>query len=145
MELFLPSLLLIICAVAIIMVFPQFTPLLLALIAFIALVLAVYNHYSTFSNSYRVMSWLDSATQFVPYLMTGLVIALLIGYLLYIFGLGKAGTLQMPSANIPPPATATNYVTRAIGNGLVAAGANVSPIANTAHANVANSVLSKGV
>lgn len=145
MEFFLPSILLIIfAAVLVFAVLPKFTPLLLAVVALLCLVLAVYNHYSLFKNEYKIMTWADTATQFSPYLLSGLVIVLLVGYLLYLTGSGKRVTLPMPSANIPPPETATNFVTEAIGNGLVSTGvANVSPAPPSN--NVSNSVLSKGI
>ena len=131
--------------------------ILVGAIAFIAI--TAYNHYSMFSNEYKIMTWADTARQFAPTLMIILVIALMGGYIMYISTTGKAASLPMPPANIPPPETATNFVTNAIGQGLVAAGAtNVNkapnagksanvrtniPIANTAHMGVAESVLSK--
>jgi hypothetical protein len=55
----------------------------------------------------------------------------------------------MPSRSIPPPSTATNVVTRGIGNGLVNSGlANVSPVNksfNTAGRNAFESALGKAV
>jgi len=142
MEFFLPSILLMIFAAAVVFaVVPKMTPLLLAVVAVLCLVIAVYNHYSLFKNEYKIMSWADTASQVSPYLISGLVIILVVGYLLYLTGSGKKVTLQMPSANIPPPQTATNYVTEAIGNGMVATG-----VANVAgRNNVSDTVLSKGI
>jgi hypothetical protein len=107
-----------------------------------------------FANEYKIMSWADTAKQFAPTLMVISIIVLMGGYIMYISGAKGTASLPMPPANIPPPETATNFVTNAIGQGLVAAGAtNVNrspnnvrtnvPIANTAHMNVAESVLSK--
>ena len=128
--------------------------------AIVLLVFSVYNHYATFSREYNVMQWASSARDLAPTLLTGLVIVLVGGYIIYMFSSGnKTPGLSMPPANIPPPQTATNPLTRGIGNGLLAMGAtnintNInmnkllnkpanSPIANTAHANIAESILAK--
>jgi hypothetical protein len=154
MEMFLPSVFLMLVAYLFTITFiPKLSHLVIlaGAIAFIAI--TVFNHYSMFSNEYKIMTWVDTARQFAPTLIIILIIALMGGYLLYISTTGKGVTLPMPPASIPPPETATNFVTNAIGQGLVAAGAtpvnrsasvrsNV-PIANTAHMGVAESVLSK--
>jgi len=154
MEMFLPSVFLMLVAYLFTITFiPKLSHLviLVGAIAFIAI--TVFNHYSMFSNEYKIMTWADTAKQFAPTVMIILVIALMGGYLMYMSSTGKGATLPMPPASIPPPETATNFVTNAIGQGLVAAGAtpvnrsasvrtNV-PIANTAHMGVAESVLSK--
>jgi len=156
MEFFLPSILLMLLAFfATIYILPQFTPVILASGAFVFLGLAAYNHYTTFAGEYNIMQWADSAKQIAPTLLTGLVIVLMGGYIIYMFGGGVAPRLPTPPYNIPPPSTATNVLTEGIGNGLAAVGmpvsnnrnsnANVPPIANNAHKNVAASVLSAGV
>lgn len=157
MEFFLPSLLLMFVAFfAYEYVTPNFSLVGIAILAIVLLVFSVYNHYASFSGEYNVMQWASSAQQIAPTLLTGLVIILVGGYIIYMFSSGnKTPGLSMPPTNIPPPQTATNFMTRGIGNGLLAMGAtNVdrsagrppnSPIANTAHRNVAESVLSKGV
>ena len=59
--------------------------------------------------------------------MLTLVILLSIGYIILLFTSGK-GEMATPSMRIPPPETATNYVTRGIGNSLVSSGmGTVSP------------------
>jgi hypothetical protein len=160
MEMFLPSVFLMLVAYLFTMMFiPKLSHLviLVGAIAFIAV--TAFNHYSMFANEYKIMTWADTAKQFGPTLMIILIIVLMGGYIMYISGAKGTANLPMPPANIPPPETATNFVTNAIGQGLVAAGAtNVNrspnapksanvrtniPIANTAHMGVAESVLSK--
>ena len=152
---FLPSVFLMLVAYLFTITFiPKLSHLviLVGAIAFIAI--TVFNHYSMFSNEYKIMSWADTAKQFAPTVMVISIIVLMGGYIMYISGGKGTANLPMPPANIPPPETATNFVTNAIGQGLVAAGAtnvnrspnnvrNNVPIANTAHMNVAESVLSK--
>jgi hypothetical protein len=155
MEFFLPTVFLMLVAFLFtVTVIPKMSHIVILVAAAIFITITVYNHYSLFADEYKVMSWIDTAKQFAPTLLILLVIALTGGYLLYISTTGKGSSnLPMPPASIPPPETATNYMTQAIGQGLVAAGAtsvnrsgnvrNNVPIANTAHMNVAESVLSK--
>jgi hypothetical protein len=160
MEFFLPSVfLMMISLFAAVFVVPKMGPALIVSSALILIVVVLYNHSSTFANDYNFLQWAASAQQLAPVLLTSLVIALVGGYLLYMYGLGgKLPDIAMPSSNIPPPATATNFMTRAIGSGLAGMGAagiarnyspprntSATPIANTAHRNVAASVLSAGV
>ena len=73
------------------------------------------------------MTWTTAASAAAPYILVGTVVAFSIGYLLYLFGAGKKTSLPLPPSTIPPPETATNVLTSAIGNGLRATGlANVS-------------------
>lgn len=152
MEFYLPSIFIIILAAIIsFTLIPKFTPVTLAAFAAICLGIAVYSHYSLFQNEYSNMNWSNTAISAMvsPYLLIILVIALCLGYIIFLFSTGNASSIPMPSRNIPPPSTATNVVTREIGNGLVNTGlANVSPVnapANTATRNALESALSRRV
>jgi len=68
------------------------------------------------------MNWLNSATLAGPYILLFTVIALSIGYILLIFLRKRGPSSPEPPMNIPPPESATNYVTRGIGNSLVSTG-----------------------
>ena len=70
------------------------------------------------------MQWADTGRQIAPTLITGLVIVLMGGYIIYMFS-SKGGMPSLPSfsAVSPPPNTATNPLTEGIGNALSAAGA----------------------
>jgi hypothetical protein len=155
MEFYLPSLFIIIFAAIIsFAIVPRFTPMILALFASLCLVIAVYNHSSLFYDEYKNMNWANTATASMasPYLLVGLVIILSIGYILFLVSSGQTPSLSMPSSMIPYPSTATNFVTRGIGNALVNSGmANTKP-ANAGNARANNgkrdafeSVLSKAV
>jgi hypothetical protein len=157
MEFFLPSLLLMFVGFFVYeYITPNFSLVGIAILAIVLLIFTIYNHYATFSGEYNIMQWASSGQQIAPTLLTGLVIILVGGYIIYMFSSGtKTPGLSMPPANIPPPQTATNFVTRGIGNGLIAMGAtNVNKnvarqendaIANTGHRNVAESILDRGV
>jgi hypothetical protein len=145
MEIFLPSLLLILLAYLVsTMLIPRLSPVVLMGGIIFLLGFSIYNHYSLFSNEYSVMTWLDMAKSFAPSLMVTLVIVLMLGYLIYAYTTGSLGSLPMLSTNIPPPDTATNSVTEAIGNGLVNVGAaNVKNV--NGRNNISQTALSQGV
>jgi hypothetical protein len=153
MELFLPSILLMIVSLLfVVYVIPELQTGVLLVGAAVMLTFGLYNHYSTFSGEYRVMDWLNSAQQIAPTILTGLVILLAGGYIAYMYSSGgRAPSLSRPSYNSPPPNTATNPLTEGIGNGLAAAGVtNIArnyspPLNNSAYRNVIGSAISKGV
>jgi hypothetical protein len=136
MEFFLPSLLIVIFAVAVIFsLFPKMGPFMLAILAAVALFFATRNHLSVFKQDYATMTWTTSAKAAAPYILVGVVILFSIGYLLFLWGAGKSVNLPMPPASIPPPNSATNIITSAIGNGLKATG--LATVSATANANAA--------
>lgn len=151
MEFYLPSLFIILlAAIFAVSIIPRFAPIVLAIFAGLCLVLAMYNHSSIFYNEYKNMNWANTAmiSGVAPYLLTGLVILLCIGYILMLITSGEALSLSAPSMVIPPPSTATNTLTRGIGNSLVNAGVStVNPnYKPTTSAQAAlNSALAKAV
>ena len=148
MEFYIPSLFIMIMAAAVcFLLIPQFTPMIIAVFATLCLVLAMYNHSSLFWNEYKNMNWASTAMAAMvsPYLLVGLVILLSVGYIIFLFSSGKSPNLGMPSMNIPSPSTATNFVTRGIGNGLVNTGVSNISANNNAARNALESALSKRV
>lgn len=146
MEIFLPSLFVILMAYLVsTMLIPRMSPVVLMGGIIILLGFSMYNHYTLFSNEYRVMTWLDMAKSFAPSLMVVFVIVLMLGYLIYAYTTGSLGSLPTPSTNIPPPDTATNSVTEAIGNGLVNMGAANVRNMNAPRNNISQTALSQGV
>jgi predicted PurR-regulated permease PerM len=126
MEFFLPSLFVMLLAMVVVFIFlPRFSPLILAIMAAVLLALAGWQHYQMFRSEYGVATWIDSAKKFAPVVLVGFVVIVIIGYLLLIFTSGK-GQMSGPPGSIPPPASATNSLTRSIGQGLSAMGMPVS-------------------
>ena len=155
MEFFLPSLLVMLVALLLsTYVIPRFTPAVIAVVAIVFLCFGLYNHYTTFPAEYNVMQWATTGQQIAPTLITGLVIVLMGGYIIYMFTT-KGGMPSLPSMSnaAPPPNTATNPLTQAIGTGLANIGAtnvnrNYANMAqnvslNTAHRNEAESMLAR--
>ena len=62
MEFFFPSLLLLIfSAIVVFYIFPRFAPIVLAIIAFLALILAILQNLEMFSGDYKLMTWQQGA------------------------------------------------------------------------------------
>ena len=144
---YIPSLFILLLSAVFIFAFvPNVTPVLLAIIAIASLAFAVYHHNNIFFNEYKNMNWTNTAGMAAPYLVVGTIILFSIGYILLLITSGKAPSLPAFSTSIPPPSTATNSLTRAIGNGLVATKAvNVAPSMDTAQRSLLESGLSKAV
>lgn len=131
MEFFLPSVFVLLLAAALVFfVFPRFGPLTLAVVSLILLVLGVYNHASQFGTEYRLSTWQLALENYPPYVLIGVLLLAIIGYLLFLApgrssNVPAAAPVNVPSvANMPPPETATNALTAAVNRGLNAA-ANV--------------------
>ena len=147
MEFFLPSMLIIILAVGLsILIAPNLSPYALIIGSIVSIFIALYNHYNLFANEYRVMSWLEGAKAFAPSFMSGLVVVLAVGYILFLITKGKMPSIPMPPSSIPPPDTATNTLTKNIGQGLSSLGfASINKNSNRSNnnSNIDESLLSK--
>lgn len=132
MEFYIPSLfILLLAAIILVLVVPRLSPLVLIIVCTLLLTWAFANHYTLFSDEYRNMNWLNTATVAGPYVMISLVIVLCVGYITLLVSSGESTNIKAPSMNIPPPETATNYVTRGIGNSLIASGLSPEPGKNS--------------
>jgi len=123
MEFFIPSLFIVLlAAIVLVVIVPKLSPVVLTTVCSILLVWGLANHYTLFSKEYHNMNWTNTAVIAGPYLILFLVIGLSLGYIILLFTRKSFSTSQSPPMNIPPPETATNYVTRGIGNSLVSSG-----------------------
>lgn len=131
MEFFLPSILVLLVAAAIVFfVIPRFGPLVLAVVSLVLLGIGIYNHYSMFQNEYRLSTWQLGAVAYAPYILIGAVILMIILYLTYLLPSGSAAPSSNATANanvkantinLPPPETATNVITEGANNAIRAA------------------------
>ena len=130
MEFFLPSILFLLIAAAIVFfVIPRFGPLVLAIVSLVLLTIGMYNHYTLFQNEYRASTWQLGLVAFAPYIMIGVVILMIIMYLTYLLPSGATSSVPNVKANtinLPPPETATNVITEGVNNAIRAA----APVAN---------------
>ena len=123
MEFYIPSLFIVLlAAIVLVVIVPKLSPVVLTTVCSILLVWGLANHYTLFSKEYHNMNWTNTAVIAGPYLILFLVIGLSLGYIILLFTRKSFSTSQSPPMNIPPPETATNYVTRGIGNSLVSSG-----------------------
>ena len=142
MELFLPSILVIIFAALIIMIIlPNFSPLVIVILSVILLTASTYQHFQFFWHEYQQSTWQATLKIFAP----GVIIAAIF---VYIFIVGSSflmsGTVpKMPEMELPPASTATNSVTSAINNSMNAVSGAANSLANTGSA-VVNSIGNAG-
>lgn len=125
MELFIPSVLILLLAAAVIFfVLPRFGAPVLALISVGLLAFGVYQHMNSFGTEYRLSTWQQGLVNYAPYVMIGGLLLVVAFYLLTISSLGKPTTTapdmpDMPTINeMPSPNTATNAVTAGVNNAL---------------------------
>ena len=121
MELFLPSVLVLLLAAAVVFfVFPSFGPATLAIVSAILLSLGAYQHWAQFGNEYRLSTWWLGLIAYAPYLMVGgllLAIIIYLGYLLPVSSSSNstASIIPMPTiSNMPSANTSTNPITAGI-------------------------------
>lgn len=123
MELFIPSVLVLFLAAAVVFfVFPRFGAPVLALISVVLLVFGVYQHMNAFGTEYRLSTWQMSLMSYAPYVMIGGLLVVIGFYLLALVPLGGATAPSMPEipsvAEMPSANTATNVVTEGVNNAL---------------------------
>lgn len=122
MELFLPSVIVLLLAAAVVFfLLPQFGPATLALVSAGLLALGIYQHYSTFATEYRFSTW--HLVSFSPYFLIGGLLIVIAIFLLYTMPVASAANLvpnlEMPTvSNMPSANTSTNPLTGAINNSL---------------------------
>ncbi len=122
MELFLPSVIVLLLAAAVIFfLLPKFGPATLALVSAVLLALGLYQHYTTFGTEYRFSTW--QLVSFSPYILIGGLLVVIAIFLLYTLPVGSAANVvpnvELPTvANMPSANTSTNMFTGLINNSL---------------------------
>lgn len=115
MELFLPSILIFLLAMIVVMVLiPQFSPIIIVTLAIVLLIGGMYNHFSMFMNEYRQSTWQKTLLLFAP----GIFIIAIFIYLFFAIGTfftgGKVPVPTLPEMSIPSANSATNSLTSSI-------------------------------
>lgn len=128
MQLFIPSLLAIAVAAAIVMfVLPRLSPVILGVIALVLLVVAAYSHYTFFGSEYQISTWQLPLVQFAPYLLIGGLVLFMLFFIINFIGTGKSEAVA--------PVAAMNEAVNKVANAAVA---NVKNVAATVTNNVKN-------
>ena len=125
MELFLPSVLVLLLAAAIVFfVFPSFGPSTLAIVSVLLLTLGVYQHWVQFGTEYRLSTWWLGLVAYAPYVMVGGLLLAIAIYLLYLLPANSQNSTAVASApmptiaNMPSANSSTNPVTAGINRAL---------------------------
>ena len=118
MELFLPSLAILLLAVIVIFfLLPRLSPAIIVLIATGLLLGGIYHHFSLFYDEYRNSTWQDQLKVFAPGIMiTLIVVYVLFSILMFVTGGKSLVSPVMPDIELPPANTATNIVTSTFNN-----------------------------
>ncbi len=127
MELFLPSLLLMLLAGAVVFaVLPRFGPHVLTGLSIALLIFGVSHHYKSFHHEYRLATWYQTSAFIAPALVLGIALFFLLSYMLSFFGGSGVPVPSMPS--IPGVDDVTSAVTSVVN----AAKSAVTSTVNTA-------------
>jgi hypothetical protein len=123
MEFYIPSLfIMLLAAICLVLIVPRLSHIVLIVLCSLLLVWGIANHYTLFVREYHNMNWTNTASLLGPYVMLFVVIVISIGYIILIFLRKTVSSGSNEKMTIPPPDSATNYMTRGIGNSLSASG-----------------------
>ena len=99
MEFFIPGLLLFLVAILIaILIVPQSTPMIAAVLSILFLSYGVYDHYLLFAPEYRLSTWQDGIKIYAPFIMLAGIILFII-YVIFVFFTG--GEVPVPKVEMP--------------------------------------------
>jgi len=123
MELFVPGLIiLIIAGFYVFLVLPRLGPMVLAVVALVALILAGINHYSMFYNEYKLSTWQYTLAAYTPWVILGLALITMIAAIMFMFT-GPEGSAKVMNAISTP----MEAIQTAVGNSV-----STMPSANSA-------------
>jgi hypothetical protein len=99
MEFFIPGLLIFLVAIAIaVVVVPQTTPIIAAVLSILFLAYGVYDHYLLFAPEYRLSTWQDGIKIYAPFIMLAGIILFII---YFIFAFFTGGEVPVPKMEMP--------------------------------------------
>jgi hypothetical protein len=140
MEIFLPSILIVLlAAVVVFTILPRFGPLILTIIAIILLMFGVSHHYNLFYDEYRLSTWQSTSTFLAPALVLGVALFFLLGYILSFFGSG----IPVPKATENMPDVG-EMVSNVVNNAATTVNTAANNVVNSAN-NVMNNVINNSV
>ena len=136
MELFIPGLCLFLVAIGIsFLIIPRFTPLVIAVLSLVVLVVAVREHYKMFADEYRLSTWQESLKVYAPAIMIIVMILFLMYSILAFFTNGSVPIPSLPEIPAASPDSTVNQITQSLNK-------VANSIGNTS-SNVVSNVVSK--
>ncbi len=144
MELFIPSLLLLLITALIVYgVMPRLTIPYVLLLSLIVLIVVLRSHYSLFSSEYRYSTWQYIFKDYASFTIIGVLIFMIIIAAITIFSKSRSATAfptsLIPAAGVLPSATsATNPVTSALNTAIRTVSDTVETATNVASNAVTN-------
>lgn len=135
MELFIPGLCIFFLTIVLcFLILPRFTPLIIAVLSIVVLVIAVYQHYSMFRDEYRFSTWQDTFKSYAPAIMIVAIILFIIYSILSFFTKGAVPIPSMPNITGASPNSATNQVVsslNSVANSISNVGSNIVSSVNS--------------
>ena len=120
MEFFIPGLLIFLVAIAIaVVVVPQMTPMIAAVLSIVFLAYGVYDHYLLFAPEYRLSTWQDGIKIYAPFIMLAGIILFVIYFIFAFFTWGEVPVpkIEMPAMPEMPTFNANkNRMNNAVNN-----------------------------
>ena len=102
MELFLPSILvLIIAGIIIFAVLPRFAPIILITLSTAIMIGAMYHHYNFFIDEYRNITWTESLKAYSPGIIYSIMGIFIVGFILSFFNGGQVPIPSVPELKTP--------------------------------------------
>ena len=130
MEIFIPGFTaLLLLALFLFLVLPRLGTPILAILSLVLLAYAVNNHMQMFYSEYRYSTWQEALKPYAGFVIMGLVFFLILGYVLYLFGIGAGSTL--PTTNMGAISNVMN-ATRANNSSKGIVGNVVNTVSNAA-------------
>ena len=133
------------------MVLPRMGPMVLAVVALIALIAAGVHHYSLFASEYTLSTWQYALAAYTPWVVLALSFVFIISSVMFIVGGPEArasmlNTVSTPmesiqaavatsATNMPSAASATNVVTAGLNRAINSVPALASGPTNATNAN----------
>ena len=100
MEIFIPGFTaLLLLALFLFLVLPRLGTPILAILSLILLTYAVSNHMQMFYSEYRYSTWQEALKPYAGFVIMGVVFFLILGYVLYLFGIGSGNSLPVSNTS----------------------------------------------
>lgn len=143
MEFFIPGLLIFLVAIAIaVIVVPQMTPMIAAVLSILFLAYGVYDHYLLFAPEYRLSTWQDGIKIYAPFIMLAGIILFVI---YFIFAFFTGGEVPVPKVEMPampemPEMPTFNAIKNRMNNAVNNIGNNTSKRSENTRSNTNNTM-----